>query len=113
MAIDAYRRPGSRILTLAVQTGLAPVGDWNCLNEGFPNGMRILSITMSSTGIGDTVLIVDGPYNLSVLFGYAALRAGEQHTRYYGRDIKGFLCQPYIYDQLPSVGTYGIHFELA
>lgn len=110
MNTEVYRA-NSRFFTVAVQSAVAPVEDWDSTIL-FPSGMKILSISMIPTGIGDTVLIEDGQLG-GFIFGYTALRIGEQHTKYFrGADGKGVICTPYFISGV-SAGNYGIHFELA
>lgn len=107
------RRAGSRFLTVAVQSAVAPIENWDS-RILFPNGMRIMSISMTPTAIGDTTVISDGdPLASGELFSNVALHIGDVYTREYpGAEGKGVVCTPVIYSVL-SVGNYGITFELA
>lgn len=113
MANTVVQRTGSRFLTVAVQSAVAPIENWDSRTL-FPGGMRIMSISMTPTAIGDACVIADGtPLAAGELFSNVALAIGQTVTRYYpGVNGKGVLCTPVIYIAL-SVGNYGITFELA
>jgi len=114
MSNTVIRRDGSRFLTVAVQSAVAPVEDWDSREEGFANGMRIMSISMTPTAIGNTCVIADGDVGAAgEIFSNVALAIGQVVTRHYpGVDGKGVLCTPVISSAV-SVGNYLLTFELA
>lgn len=106
-------RDGSRFLTVAVQSAVAPLENWDS-RILFPGGMRILSISMTPTAVADRVVIADGdPLASGEIFSHLASLTEFIKTRYYnGLEGKGVLCTPVIY-QAMNVGNFGITFELA
>lgn len=113
MSNTVVRRTGSRFLTVAVQSAVAPLENWDS-RILFPEGMQILSISMTPTANADRVVIADGdPLVSGELFSHIASAAEFIKTRHYpGLNGDGVLCTPVIY-QAMNVGNFAITFEFA
>ena len=111
MSNTVIYRAGSRFLSVAVQSAVAPMEDWESINL-YPNGIKVMSITMIPSAMGDRVLIEDGQLG-GFIFGNVAAFAGAQHTKYFpGAKGDGVLMTPLIISA-SNLGNFEITFELA